>query len=258
MKKSFLIIGMALSFSLTAQPVKYTVGNAHSHNDYEQKDPFWAAYHAGFGSIEADIFLMGGALMVAHDTKELMANKRTLAALYLEPLVSCLLKNNGYPYADTSRELQMLIDVKSDSIHTLEALIVSLRSYDIIMNSHHVRWVISGHRPDASLFATYPVFISFDGVPDKDYNEEALSKIAMLSDDWKKYSLWKGEGEIPARDAKKILAAVRKSQKLQKPLRFWDAPDTKAFWGKLMKWKAGFINTDHIPELSAYLSGSSK
>ena len=116
MKKIIVGILIAVSLSVTAQPPRYTVSNAHSHNDYAQKEPFWGAYKTGFGSIEADIFLLGGTLMVAHDTKELMANKRTLASLYLEPLVTCLIKNNGYPYEDTTRDLQMLIDIKSDSI----------------------------------------------------------------------------------------------------------------------------------------------
>jgi hypothetical protein len=42
----------------------YTIANTHSHNDYEQRVPFWTAYNAQFGSIEADIFLVDGRLMV--------------------------------------------------------------------------------------------------------------------------------------------------------------------------------------------------
>ena len=258
MKQVLIILLIAAALTAIAQPPRYTVSNAHSHNDYEQKDPFWAAYNAGFGSIEADIFLVDGSLMVAHDTRELMANKRTLESLYLEPLISCLMKNKGYPYADSTRELQMLIDIKSDSIHTLDALVHTLRSYEVIMNSKHLHWVITGNRPDPSLFTTYPSFISFDGVLSKQYTQDELSKIAMLSDEWRKYTGWFGTGELPKTDLKKIEAAVKKSNKLQKPVRFWGAPDTKTFWGMLMKWKAGFINTDHIPDLSDYLSQHTK
>lgn len=254
MKQILTIIFFAAVMNATAQPPRYTVSNAHSHNDYEQKDPFWLAYNAGFGSIEADIFLIGGTLMVAHDMKELMANKRPLNTLYLEPLISCLIKNNGYPYADTTRHLQMLIDIKTDSIRTLDALINTLRNYDVIMNSKHLHWVITGNRPDPSLFPSYPSFITFDGVLSKQYTQEELSKIAMLSDDWRKYTGWFGTGELPKTDLKKIQAAVKKSKKLQKPVRFWGAPDTQNFWKMLMKWKAGFINTDHIPDLKEYLS----
>ena len=52
--KEILNLSFALAFvcncaiSLFAQPTKYTLDNAHSHNDYEQKRPFWAAYELGF------------------------------------------------------------------------------------------------------------------------------------------------------------------------------------------------------------------
>ena len=43
----------------------------HSHNDYAQKRPFWGAYEAGADSIEADVFLVDGDLLVAHSRREL-------------------------------------------------------------------------------------------------------------------------------------------------------------------------------------------
>ena len=42
----------------------------HSHNDYAQKRPFWGAYEAGADSIEADVFLVDGELLVAHSRNE--------------------------------------------------------------------------------------------------------------------------------------------------------------------------------------------
>ncbi len=43
--------------------LRYTIANTHSHNDYEQPIPFWTAYNAQFGSIEADVFLVDGRLV---------------------------------------------------------------------------------------------------------------------------------------------------------------------------------------------------
>ena len=43
----------------------------HSHNDYAQERPFWGAYEAGADSIEADVYLVDGDLLVAHTRKEL-------------------------------------------------------------------------------------------------------------------------------------------------------------------------------------------
>src|SRR5579872_6344367 len=72
----------ALTLSLTvrpiqsdAQPLHYTVANTHSHNDYEQPTPFWMAWQHQFGSIEADIWLVGGKVLIGHDTEEIKSGR---------------------------------------------------------------------------------------------------------------------------------------------------------------------------------------
>ena len=66
-----------------AEPV--LLPRAHAHNDYEHARPLAEALERGFGSVEADVWLVDGALLVAHDRKDVKP-ARTLAALYLEPL----------------------------------------------------------------------------------------------------------------------------------------------------------------------------
>ena len=124
----FLMAFCLFASGLSGQTIYYTTQNAHSHNDYEQKIPYWMAYDQGFGSIEADIFLRGSELIVAHDEKELKFN-RSFRKLYLENIDSCLKKNAGYPYKDSSRNLQLLIDIKTDSIETLQKLISLLGNF---------------------------------------------------------------------------------------------------------------------------------
>src|SRR5437660_742306 len=58
---------------------------AHAHNDYEHPRPLFDALDHRFGSVEADVFLVDGRLLVAHDPTELDPT-RTLEALYLDPL----------------------------------------------------------------------------------------------------------------------------------------------------------------------------
>src|ERR1700760_2285036 len=110
----FAAAGLSLTvrpITTTAQPARYTTANTHSHNDYEQPIPFWSAWQEGFGSIEADIWLINGVVVIGHDRQEIKAG-RTLEEYYLRPLAACIEKNNGHPYADTARKLQLLIDVK--------------------------------------------------------------------------------------------------------------------------------------------------
>ena len=211
------------------------------------------AYNTGFGSIEADIYLMDSVLYVAHDRRELL-HKIKLEAEYLIPVMKCLEKNNGRPYEDQGKKLQMLIDIKTDSIGTLNALIILLKKYPALIQSKSVSWVITGNRPDESLFTSFPDFILFDGELNKNYSKEALSKISLMSDDLKYYSLWNGKNNLPQKDFSILKSAVNKSHLLGKPVRFWDAPDEPNAWHWFMLLQVDFINTDHIQSLTDFLN----
>lgn len=244
-----------ISLAVTAQPKKYTVSNAHSHNDYEQSTPFWIAYNAGFGSIEADIFLVGDSLYVAHDTVELKKH-RSLEQYYLQPLARVIDKNGGSPYSDNTKPLELLIDIKTDSINTLNKLVEVLKGFPTLTDNSRLKFVITGNRPDESLFTSYPSFISFDGELFRNYSESALSRIVLLSDNYKSYVQWNGIGTIPASDLAILKTAVAKAHKLNKPVRFWNCPDFVNAWAQFKQLGVDFINTDHIAALASFLGGN--
>src|ERR1044071_5134266 len=83
---------------------------AHSHNDYEHARPLFDALEHGFGSIEADIWLMNGRLLVAHERGGIRP-ERTLQSLYLDPLRGRVQRNGGRLYAG-GLPATLLIDVK--------------------------------------------------------------------------------------------------------------------------------------------------
>ncbi len=253
MKRLSLIVLLALTVcSLQAQPLAYTVSNAHSHNDYEQKVPFWLAYNEGFGSIEADIFLRHDSLIVAHSEKEL-ALRRTLETYYLDHLLACVRKNGGRPFPDADAPLQLLIDIKTDSIHTLARLVEVLGKYPELTGNPAIKFVITGNRPASSLWPGYPSWIWFDGVLSEQYDPAVMDKIIMLSDDFKSYSKWNGKGIIPAQEWTLLETAVRKAHQWKKTVRFWDAPDFINAWYQFMHLQVDYINTDHIDALSGFL-----
>lgn len=254
MYKLFLAL-LLYSFSASAQPKTYTTANAHSHNDYEQSNPFWKAYNRQFGSMEADIFLRNDSdtLWVAHTLMELNTKKRSLDALYLQPLATCIRKNKGYVYADTGRKLQLMIDIKTAAIPTLDRLIKVLQQYPDIINCPSLQIVISGNRPDPAQFASYPSFIWFDGNIKSTYPETALAKIVMMSADWKQFSSWNGTGELPAAEQAAIKQAIEQMHRLNKRVRFWGAPDTLTAWKTFISLQSDYINTDSIDALADYL-----
>ena len=79
--------------ALAAQGVPLALPAAHAHNDYLHKRPLLDALAQGFCSVEADIFLVDGALLVAHERASL-DKRKTLKALYLDPLLERRRRNS--------------------------------------------------------------------------------------------------------------------------------------------------------------------
>lgn len=227
----------------------YTVQSAHSHNDYMQSAPFTHAYGAGFGAIEADIFLKDGHLLVAHELKSISPN-RTLKGMYIDPIKESLKK-------DTGRRLTLLIDIKEDYWYEMPVLLDELKPLRKYCKTDkkdgRLLILISGNRPPPTEFGNYPDYIFFDEDLRHTYTPEQLKKIGQISLQYSLYSKWKGVGAIPAKDEQRIKHVIDSVHTLGKPIRFWDAPDNRAGWSSLIKLKADIIGTDLIDELSAYL-----
>nr|BFD86161.1 hypothetical protein StreXyl84_55620 [Streptomyces sp. Xyl84] len=68
--------------------------HAHAHNDYAHPRPLLDALDHRFNSVEADIHLVDGELLVAHDPADLDP-RRTLASLYLDPLAARVRANHA-------------------------------------------------------------------------------------------------------------------------------------------------------------------
>ena len=246
------LLSVTLAETTFAQGRKYTVSNAHAHNDYVHPLPFYTAYNAGFGSIEADIFLKNGRLYVAHDTGSINT-KRTLESLYLNPLQVAIKRNKGKVYASGSKQLLLLIDLKTEAVSTLDALIRVLQEYHGLTDCRSLKIVITGNQPEVSRLTSYPAYISFDGKLNVDYPEDALQKVALFSEDFRKFSSWKGEGPLSADDQEKIRQAVAAAHAKKRPIRFWAAPDDVNAWLQLMELNVDYLNTDKIAELSLFL-----
>ena len=133
---------------------------AHAHNDYEHDRPLFDALEHGFTSVEADVWLVDGELLVAHDLEDATPGV-TLESLYLDPLDE-LVRNQGhsvYPHWDGS--LQLLIDIKSDGRSHLrrhrEGTGRAPGDHQPLQQRRHqdrpVTAVISGNRPLATMQA---------------------------------------------------------------------------------------------------------
>ncbi|AOW03645.1 hypothetical protein B0I72DRAFT_143182 [Yarrowia lipolytica] len=126
---SDLKLAQQCKFNLSAEPMPI-----HSHNDYTRATPLFEALSYGCLSVEADVWWVNDELEVGHVPTDLVQGK-TLASLYIEPLVDLLKCQNKNPGGDglngiysqnATQPLQLLIDVKTDGLttwpHVVEAL----------------------------------------------------------------------------------------------------------------------------------------
>jgi alkaline phosphatase len=258
----FFITLLFLQHSLNGQKVAtYTTLNAHSHNDYANEIPFWLAYNNHFGSIEADIWAVNGNLFVAHNTADIKP-ERTLDILYLQPIVKLFKENNGKPWKDNPSTFQLLIDLKTNVDPTLSLLVEKLNQYpdvfDPKVNKNAVHIVITGNRPDPSDFEKYPGYIFFDGILNQKYDRQQLMRVALYSENLRKFTQWNGEGDIIEKEKIRLQSVIDSVHSLNKRIRFWNAPDDINAWNTFMKMKSDFINTDHIVKLAEYLNNGGK
>ena len=245
-KRAVFILLVGSVFFITgkifSQNTSYKV---HSHNDYAQDLPFWYAYSNGASSIEADVFLKNSMLYVTHAEDEII-EEHTLDKLYLDRL-------NNLEASGELRELQLLIDLKSDAYATLEKLEEVLKTYPNLINGDKVKFVISGNRPRPEEYQNYPPFIWFDHQNLEELSHIDLSKVALVSSSYKNYSVWNGYGRMTAPDLEKVKEAITKAKASGKPFRFWATPDTKTAWARLAHLGVDYINTDKPALAEQYL-----
>lgn len=233
-----------------SQVKKYTVANAHAHNDYEHPLPFYTAFNAGFGSIEADVFPVDGALIVSHSKKDIQPD-RTLKRLYLDPLLHELEKNK-------KRKLNLLIDIKENYKLSLELLIkelAPLKKYLFTYQNKNnpVTILISGERPVPAEYKNYPGYIFFDDDLRLAHTPDEWKRVGLVSLSFRRYSSWKGKDALPEKDRSILIHVVDSVHHAGKPIRFWEAPDNEKSWAIQMKLGVDLIGTDKIDQLAGFL-----
>jgi len=228
----------------------------HSHNDYRQRVPFYQAYSQQAASIEADIYAFDDTpgLLVAHERAEL-PTAPTLDEMYIQPLVNIYTLNRGRAWRNSEQLLILVIDLKTPASPTLDRLVEKLGHYpevfDPSVNHYAVRVIVSGEKVAAEDFGKYPAFIRFDGVQ-TNYTPAQLERIDMISLNLRNYTRWKGEGELPDGDVKRIRQIIDSVHVLGKPIRFWATPDGETAWRTFHSLGVDFINTDQPEACTAF------
>ncbi len=233
---------------------------AHAHNDYEHARPLHDALAHGFGSVEADIWLVDDALLVAHDRKGVRP-ERTLQALYLDPLRERVRALGGH--VQPGRDgFTLLVDVKSAGGPTYAALHAVLAGYaelltefrDGAKTSRAVTVIISGNRDEAALRAQTVRFAALDGrKAHLDANVPA-DLVPWISENWRTLSTWNWVGPMPAEVRVALGDWVAKAHARGRRLRFWNAPDSPVVWAQLADAGVDIIGADDLGGLQSFLA----
>jgi hypothetical protein len=238
---------------------------AHAHNDYEHERPLRDALARGFTSVEADVWLRDGDLLVAHDEVDLDP-ARTLRGLYLDPLARRVERLDGRVHRGSDEPLRLLVDLKTDGPSTYAELDRQLRQvrgmltrFAPTLRPGAVEVVVSGNRPLAEMTAQRTRWAGYDGrLPDLD-SDLPPDVMPLVSDNWANHFTWTGVGDMPPAEHARLVSLVRRAHSQGYRLRFWNTPDVASpararLWAVLADSGVDHLNTDDLPGLSTFLT----
>ena len=248
---------LALILPVAGEPVPLV--RAHAHNDYHHPRPLLDALAQGFCSVEADIFLVDGKLLVGHQRRELKP-ENTLQRLYLDPLRLRSRANNGRIYRG-GPVFTLLIDIKSGGEATYRALATVLAGYPRLLcvtrdgkfTERAVVAIISGNRAREIIVSDNPRFAGIDGRLTDLSSNAPPHQLPLISDRWSSHFKWRGKGDFPEAERIKLRSIVRQAHAKGRRVRFWATPEKVALWRELREAEVDLINTDDLPGLREFL-----
>ncbi|MFB7405031.1 phosphatidylinositol-specific phospholipase C/glycerophosphodiester phosphodiesterase family protein [Streptomyces rubiginosohelvolus] len=244
--------------------------HAHAHNDYLHPRPLYDALAHGFTSVEADIFLVDGELLVAHEPATLDPT-RTLASLYLDPLAGLVRAGHGGVHPHHRAPLQLLIDIKADGVAAYHELDRQLRHHQSMFTRYQhgrvvpkaVTAVISGDRAARAPMEAQRTRLAFyDGRLDDLGTPAPASFAPLVSANWTQNFSWLGAGPFPLAERDRLRTLVTTAHREGRRIRFWATPDVagperEAVWSELLAAGVDHLNTDDLAGLEKFLRARS-
>jgi glycerophosphoryl diester phosphodiesterase len=264
---TLVVLTSSVAMQSTAGPTRHSpvpLPHAHAHNDYYHKRPLLDALDQGFCSVEADVFLVNGRLLVGHSRTELNST-RSLRSLYLEPLKQRVAANQGRVFRQ-GPPFTLLIDIKSDADATYSALRKVLTEYDDMLSTtsagkHQqkaVTVVISGNRAQEAIVRTTDRHAGIDGRLTDIDSKVPSHLMPLISDNWGRHFSWRGQGKMPEKERQKLRDTVKKIHQSGRRVRFWATPEDSRVWSELLDAGVDLIGTDDLSELSRFLKARKK
>ena len=240
-----------------AQPTPLT--RVHAHNDYQHHRPLLDALDHGFCSVEADVHLVDGQLLVAHDRSQVKPG-RTLQALYLDPLRERVKKDGGRVYPG-GPEFTLLVELKGDWHTSYPVLRETLQPYAGMLTTFQagsartnaIRVVITGHRAKEMFAGETVRYAALDGDLADLKGAAPADLVPWISSNWPQHFKWRGAGPMPEAEKLKLKDIVARAHQQGRRVRFWGAPDQPVFWSEMLANGVDLINTDDLDGARKFL-----
>lgn len=249
-------IYLALPAQVTPLPL------AHSHNDYNRKNPLKDALANGFTSVEADVLYIYGKLYVGHNMPDKKRHKlKNLTKQYLKPLYKQFKANGGEIYKGYEGDFYLWVDIKFEAGKSYKALRKRLYPFREMLTYYEngalhqgkVTVILSGDRPFRQLLFDDLQLMTLDGRPsdlDKNY---ATKLMPFISEHAGKLCQVKNYDEVGEAEIRRIYEFAAKAKAQGKKIRLWATPENEELWEELVKAEVGLINTDDLGRLRRYL-----
>lgn len=226
-----------------------------------QARPLEQALQDGFTSIEVDVHLIRGKLLVGHTAKDAERKNLTLEDGYLAPLQKRVQQfGSVYPQAT---QVTLMLDFKGNAQSTYSTLKPLLQKYAGILvrvqggeqQSGPVQVVVTGNRPQLESLEERSLFL--DGSLKQALERPGSIDPAVTPTVEANYRLhfrWNGSGTMPEAERHKLERMADAVHERGLEMRLWDAPDQVRAWETLVAAGVDRINTDDLDGFAAWQS----
>ena len=254
MKQLLTLLILFVSLGLAAQDQILYCG--HSHNDYTHEHPLFDALSYGYKSIEIDVWLHNGKLIVDHDGLGL-DGKKDIEELYLLPIIERVKAHHGWVYDGDTTPTIFMVEFKNDP----EAGYVVLKQFidkykslfaDRMGRGGPIKLLITGHRPWLSLRTGNELYITADGDINQSTDSLPPYILERVSDPYSSHFSWKGRGTMPKAQKEKLLYMVKLAHVHNRQIRFYGLPQNENVWRELLNDGVDWINVDKLEKFAIF------
>jgi hypothetical protein len=247
MKYLFTISILILCYLLPAQQI---LDSGHSHNDYTHTHPLYDALGYGYKSIEIDVWLHNGKLVVDHNGTGL-DNKKDIEELYLLPIIERVKAHHGWVYDGDTTPTIFMVEFKNDA----EACYVKLKELiekhkglfcDRMGRGGPIKLLITGHRPWQSLLKGNELYVTADGDISQAADATPPYILERVSDPYGNHFTWRGRGPMPAAQKARLDSLVKVAHDHGRQIRFYGMPQNENVWRTLLDAGVDWINVDKL------------